>query len=67
MIRAMIGNGGVAVMASGGTKELAAEVCALAGSVWSSMKKKRREQRRGVSDDAEGSAYGRDFACVERG
>lgn len=40
MIRAMISNEGVTVMASGGTKELAAEVCALAGSMWSSMKKR---------------------------
>ena len=46
MIRAMIGNGGVTVMASGGTKELAAEVCALAGSIWSSMKKETRTTQR---------------------
>lgn len=67
MIRAMISNGGATVMASGSTKELAEEVCLMAGSIWSSMKKKRRGQRRGVPADAEGSAYGRDFACVERG
>ena len=40
MIRAMISNEGVTVMASGGTKELAAEVCMLVGSMWSSMKKR---------------------------
>lgn len=40
MIRAMISNEGVTVMASGGTKELAAEVCIMVGSMWSSMKKK---------------------------
>ena len=40
MIRAMISNEGVTVMASGSTKELAAEVCVLVGSMWSSMKKR---------------------------
>lgn len=40
MIRAMISNEGVTVMASGGTKELAAEVCLMVGSMWSSMKKR---------------------------
>ena len=40
MIRAMISNEGVTVMASGSTKELAAEVCMLVGSVWISMKKR---------------------------
>lgn len=46
MIKAMISNERVAVMASGGTKELAAEVCALAGSIWSSMKKETRTTQR---------------------
>lgn len=67
MIRATIDNTGAAVMASGGTKELAAEVCLLVGSMWSTMKKKKREQRRGVSAAAEVRAYGRDIPCVERG
>ena len=40
MIRAMISNENVTVMASGSTKELAAEVCALVGSMWSSIKKR---------------------------
>ena len=40
MIRAMISNVGATVMASGSTKDLAAEVCALVGSIWSSMKKR---------------------------
>ena len=40
MIRAMISNVGATVMASGSTKELAAEVCGLVGSLWSSMKKR---------------------------
>ena len=40
MIRAMISNVGATVMASGSTKDMAAEVCALVGSMWSSMKKR---------------------------
>ena len=40
MIRAMISNEGVAVMASGGTANMVAEVCVLVGSMWSSMKKR---------------------------
>ena len=40
MIRATIDNKGAAVMASGSTKEMAAEVCVLVGSMWSTMKKR---------------------------
>lgn len=40
MIRAMISKEGATVMASGSTKELAAEVCLMVGSMWSSMKKR---------------------------
>lgn len=40
MIRAMISKEGATVMASGGTKELAAEVCLMVGSMWSTMKKR---------------------------
>lgn len=46
MIRAMISNEGVTVMASGSTKELAAEVCLMVGSMWSSMKKETRTTQR---------------------
>ena len=46
MIRATIDNKGAAVMASGSTKELAAEVCVMVGSMWSTMKKEMRTTRR---------------------
>lgn len=46
MIKAMISNKSAAVVASGSTKELAAEVCALVGSMWSAMKKETRTTQR---------------------
>lgn len=46
MIRAMISKEGTTVMASGGTKELAAEVCLMVGSMWSTMKKETRTTQR---------------------